>query len=185
MTTRADTPCTSNRVMQATLPRAVADCLVLNGDRVNFDLETCHLDVADLRAWAAKVAPLLAPLDEAPLAEAVAFANGFGEGAFLPEWEALEAKVTGGKSSTTTVVDDVRQDVDRWRGALLVAIADSYVARNRPALAIPYLEQRVSLHPDNEPATRKLIAAYLETGQTAKAAQLDQTTRASVSRAGR
>jgi hypothetical protein len=72
-----------------------------------------------------------------------------------------------------TVVDDVRTDVDRWRTGLLVAIAESFIARNRPGLAAPYLEHVVSQHPDNEPATRKLIAAYLESGELARAAALD------------
>jgi hypothetical protein len=147
--------------------------LVLEGDRVHFDLDACSSDAADLRVWATRVASLRTPFDEAHLTEAAALVDRVGNGIFLPDWEALDVKVTGGKGGAASVVDDVRTDVDRWRSALLIAVADSYVARNRPALAVPHLERVVTQHPDNDVATRKLIAAYLESGDAAKAAALD------------
>ena len=159
--------------LQATLPRSIADCLVLDGDRISFDLGACSVDAVDLRNWAQRVAALRGPLDETQLREAAVFAHGLGDGVFLPEWEALDAKVTGSRGSASAVVDDVRTDIDRWRVGLLIAMADSYIARNRPALAIPYLEWVVNRRPDNELATRKLVAAYLESGETGKAAALD------------
>lgn len=159
--------------MQATLPRSVAECVVLDGDRVHFDLDACRSDVADLRAWATSVASLRAPMDDAQLTEAATLVDRVGNGMFLPDWEALDVKVTGGKSGAASVVDDVRTDVDRWRAALLIAVSDSYIARNRAALGVPYLERVIAQHPDNDLATRKLIAAYLESGDTAKAAALD------------
>lgn len=161
--------------MQATLPRAIAACLALEADRVRFDLDASALDSIALRRWAATISALRAPLDEAQLAEAEAFVDGLADGNFLPEWETLEARVTGGKGSAAAVVDDVRLDVDRWRASLLIAVADAYLARNRPALAVPHLERVVQQRPDNEPATRRLIAAYLESGQGVKAAGLDPT----------
>jgi DNA-binding SARP family transcriptional activator len=159
--------------MQATLPHGVADCLRLEGDRVRFDLETSQVDAVALRRWAATIATLRGPMDDAELSEAAVLVDGLADGAFLPGWEALEAKVTGAKGSASAVVDDVRSDVDRWRAAVLIGIADAYVARNRSALAVRYLERVVQQHPDNELATRKLVAAYLDSGQPAKAAELD------------
>ena len=55
---------------------------------------------------------------------------------------------------------------------LSLAIADAYSARIRPTAAIPYLERVVRSHPENELATKKLVAAYLETGQSDRARQL-------------
>jgi DNA-binding SARP family transcriptional activator len=159
--------------MQATLPRSVAECVALDGDRVHFDLDACTSDAAELRLWATRVASLRTPMDDAQLTDATALVDRIGDGLFLPGWEALDAKVTGGKGGAISVVDDVRTDIDRWRAALRIAVADSYVARNRPAFAVPYLERVVAQHPDNDVATRKLIAAYLESGDTAKAAALD------------
>jgi hypothetical protein len=140
--------------MQAKLPHSVAECLVLDGDRVHFDLDACRLDAADLRAWATRVASLRTPLDEAQLTETSALVDRVGDGIFLPDWEALDVKVTGGKGGAASVVDDVRSDVDRWRVPLLIAVSDSYIARNRPALAVPYLERAVTQHPENDVATR-------------------------------
>ena len=159
--------------MQATLPSSVAECVMLDGDRVHFDLDACRSDAADLRALATSVAFLRTPMDDAQLREAETLVARVGNGVFLPDWEALDVKVTGGKGGAASVVDDVRTDVDRWRAALLVAVSDAYIARNRAALAVPYLERVIAQHPDTDLATRKLIAAYLESGDTAKAAALD------------
>jgi DNA-binding SARP family transcriptional activator len=58
---------------------------------------------------------------------------------------------------------------------LLVSIADAYSARGRHAQAVVCLEQINRHHPDNEVATRKLIAAYLDSGQAAKARDLQDS----------
>ena len=93
---------------------------------------------------------------------------------FLPDWEALEQKVTSGRSGAGGVIEEARGEVDRWRVEVLIAIADSYAARSRPGTAIPYLERVLRNHPENELATKKLVAAYLETGQTDRAGQLQK-----------
>lgn len=66
-------------------------------------------------------------------------------------------------------------DVDRWRVAVLVAVAGAHIARNHPALAIPFLERVNRSHPEHEPAAKMLVAAYLETGQTERAKRLEQS----------
>jgi hypothetical protein len=97
---------------------------------------------------------------------------------FLPDWEALEQKVTSGRSGAGGVIEEARAEVDRWRTQVLVAVADGYAARSRPGNAIPYLERVVRSHPENELATKKLVGAYLETGQTDRAGQLQTGTSA-------
>ena len=103
-----------------------------------------------------------------------ALAGSIGDGIFLPDWEALEQKVTAGRSSASGVVEEARADVERWRAVLLVALADAYSGRGRPTAAIPHLERVVRSHPENELATKKLVAAYLETGQAERARQLQE-----------
>jgi len=90
----------------------------------------------------------------------------------LPEWEAIEAKVTA-----EHVVETVRADVDRWRAAVLVAVGGAHMGRNQPSLAIPYLERVGGSHPNYERAAKTLVAAYLETCQTERARQLLESRR--------
>jgi DNA-binding SARP family transcriptional activator len=161
--------------IQSSLPPAISRCLVSDGERVRFDLAACTIDVLRLRDWATAIASSKPTLDQEQLRNLEQLAEAIGDGAFLPEWEALEAKVTAGQGSASGVIETVRADVDRWRVAVLVAIAGAYVARNQPSVAIPYLERVNRSNPENEPATRTLIAAYLETGQTDRARQLQET----------
>jgi len=161
--------------MQSSLPPSIGRCLVSDGERVRFDIDACTVDVVRLRQWATAIATAKAPLDQEQLRNLERLAESIGDGPFLPEWEATEAKVTAGQGSAGSVVEAVRADVDRWRAAVLVALAGAHMARNQPSLAIPYLERVTGSHPDNEPAAKTLVAAYLETGQTERAKQLRES----------
>jgi DNA-binding SARP family transcriptional activator len=160
--------------MQNSLPPAIGRCLVSDGERVRFDLSACSVDLLQLREATTALASTKTALDGAQLENLESLAVAIGDGAFLPEWEALEAKVTAGQGSAISVIETVRADVERCRAALLVAISDGHLARNQPTLAIPYLERVNRFHPENEPAAKKLIAAYLETGQPDRARQLQK-----------
>ena len=160
--------------MQSSLPPGISRCLVSDGERVRFDLNACTVDVVRLREWATAIAGTKAALDQEQLGNLERLAESIGDGPFLPEWEALEAKVTAGQSSASGVVENVRGDVDRWRVIVLIALGEAHLARNHPAVAIPYLERVNQSHPDHEPAAKALIAAYLETGQTERAKKLQQ-----------
>jgi len=54
------------------------------------------------------------------------------------------------------------------------ALAANHIARQQPRLAIPLLEQALERQPDREDLARKLRAAYLETGQHTRAAELQK-----------
>jgi len=162
--------------MQSSLPPAISGCVVSDGERVRFELHACTVDVVRLRDWATAIATSTM-VDQDQLNNLEQLADAIGDGNFLPEWEALEAKVTAGQSSASTVVETVRADVDRWRAAVLIAIADAHAARGRAATAIPYLERVHRTHPNNEVAAKKLIAAYLETGQSERARELQEERR--------
>jgi len=162
--------------MQSSLPPAISGCVVSDGERVRFELHACTVDVVRLRDWATAIATSTM-VDQDQLNNLEQLADAIGDGNFLPEWEALEAKVTAGQSSASTVVETVRADVDRWRAAVLIAIADAHAARGRAATAIPYLERVHRTHPNNEVAAKKLMAAYLETGQSERARELQEERR--------
>ena len=73
------------------------------------------------------------------------------------------------------LVRDLRQSVEAFRVDLLGALAANYLARREPARAVPLLEQALERQPDREDLARKLRAAYLETGQTGRAAEIQRT----------
>jgi DNA-binding SARP family transcriptional activator len=161
---------------QASVSGPLANCLVLDGERVRFNLDGATIDAVQLRSSASAAANSNGALDEPQLKDLESLASSVGDGMFLPDWEALEQKVTSGRSGAGGVIEEARAEVDRWRTQVLIAIADSYGARSRPGTAIPYLERVVRGHPENELATKKLVAAYLETGQTDRAAELQKGT---------
>jgi DNA-binding SARP family transcriptional activator len=158
--------------MQSSLAPAISRCMLLEGERVRFDLSRCTVDAAELRDSATEVTSSNSALDQDQLERLERLVDSIGDGVFLPEWEAIEAKVTSGQSGAGNVIEAVRADVDRWRAAALLAVAGARIARNRPSEAIPYLERVNRSHPDNERAAKALIAAYLETGQTERANRL-------------
>ena len=54
------------------------------------------------------------------------------------------------------------------------ALAANHMARQEPKKAIPLLQQALERQPVREDLARKLRAAYLETGQPARAATLQK-----------
>ena len=161
---------------QSSVPAPLANSIILEGERVRFNLEGVGIDALKLRTFAGEVAVLNGALDDSRLRELETLAGSVGDGMFLPDWEALEQKVTSGRSGAGGVIEEARGEVERWRVEVLIAIADSYLARSRPGNAIPYLERVLRNHPENELVTKKLVAAYLETGQTDRAGQLQKGT---------
>jgi DNA-binding SARP family transcriptional activator len=155
--------------LQNLLPPAVARCIVAEGDRVRFELSQCDVDVQRLRAAADSLRTSHGMVDPAVLAQGEKLVSSIGDGQFLPEWEAQEAKLTGGRSGTSEVIDQVRDAIHRSLIELLVGLAEAHLARRQPDLAIPFLERAHQSQPDSEGAAKQLIAAYLLTGQTSRA----------------
>jgi DNA-binding SARP family transcriptional activator len=155
--------------LQNLLPPAVARCIVAEGDRVRFELSQCDVDVQRLRAAAESLRRSQGMVDPAVLGQGEKVVSSIGDGEFLPEWEAYEAKLTGGRSGTSEVIDQVRAAIHRSLTELLVGLAEAHVARRQPDLAIPLLERAHHSQPDSEGAAKQLIAAYLLTGQTSRA----------------
>jgi len=95
-------------------------------------------------------------------------------GEFLPGWEQLEKEVNGARGAAGDLVRQLRQRAETARVDLMGALAANHMARQEPSRAIPLLERALERQPDREDLARKLRAAYLETGQHARAAELQK-----------
>jgi hypothetical protein len=156
------------------LPKPLADRVVIEqDDSVRLDLTRCTLDLLRLQTLATECASKngLLPPDLAD--EALRMLDAV-QGEFLPGWDQLENEVTGGRGTAGDLVRDLRQRAEGARVDLLGALAANYLDRRDAARAVPLLEQALESRPDREDVARKLHAAYLETGQVARAADLQR-----------
>jgi len=93
---------------------------------------------------------------------------------FLPGWEEIERRATDGRSGMAEVVTDVRLQIEAAHLALLEALADAHMARQRPMDASPYLEEALRRRPDRDDLARKLVGACERGGLGRRAAELRQ-----------
>jgi len=92
------------------------------------------------------------------------------DGEFLSGWEQIEYEANGGRGASAEHVRSLRELAETARVDIMGALAANHVARQ----AIPLLEQALERQPDREVLARKLRAAYLETGQHPRAAELQK-----------
>jgi DNA-binding SARP family transcriptional activator len=97
------------------------------------------------------------------------------EGEFLPGWEEIESETNGGRGGAAEYVRTLRQVADTARVDIMGALAANHLARQEPMKAIPLLEQALERQPQREDLARKLRAAYMETGQHSRAAELQKS----------
>jgi hypothetical protein len=160
-------------IQHGDLPKPLADRVVIEqDDSLRLDLTRCTLDLVRLQTLATECGKngLLPP----DLAEEALRILDAVQGEFLPGWDQLENEVTGGRGTAGDLVRDLRQRAEAARVDLLGALAANYIDRREAARAVPLLEQALESRPDREDVARKLHAAYLETGQFARAAELQR-----------
>lgn len=139
---------------------------------IHFDIASCSYDVDLLRTTASEVgaAPTLMTrglMDEAgELVESSA-------GEFLPEWDALEDRVSMGKGSMAQTVEQVRYEVERHRVDILAALGSAYAAWKMPGPALRFLEEAHSRRPDMEPVARSFADLLRAVGQPSRARQVE------------
>jgi len=156
------------------LPKPLADRVVIEqDDSLRLDLSRCTVDLLRLRTLATECAGKngLLPTD---LAEEASRMLDALQGEFLPGWDQLENEVTGGRGTAGDLVRDLRQKAEAARVDLLGALAANYLDRREAARAIQLLEQALERQPEREDLARKLRDAYTETGQLARAQQLQE-----------
>jgi hypothetical protein len=149
----------------------VGETVEQEGIYVRVDLRNCTFDareLLDLLDEVEEAGPLLRP----SLALGVEDILESHAGEFLPEWDELELETTQGKSATSDVIREARRKVENARAHLLVALGDSYVARQEPTLAVRYFEQALDRQPDSTATARKLAHACAQSGQGGYANQV-------------
>jgi hypothetical protein len=155
--------------MQKDLPPPLLECLVLDGRKVDFNLEGCAIDVlrlADLRHRLQVSGEIPPP---ALVKEAEAALEVIGFGTFLPGWEEIEKRMTGAKGSAGDTITEVRVTVSEDRAGIVLSLAGLYRAAGNPSRAIPLLIDVLEDNPELEDVARALVSAYLATGQSARA----------------
>jgi hypothetical protein len=157
------------------LPKPLADRVVIEqDDSLRLDLTHCTLDLLRFQTLATECAGKngLLPPD---LAEEASRMLDAVQGEFLPGWDQLENEVTGGRGTAGDLVRELRQRAETARVNLLGALAANYLDRREPARAIQFLEQALERQPEREDLARKLHIAFVETGQTSRAAEIQSS----------
>ena len=154
------------------LPSPLAQRLVADEERVGLDLTDSDIDVDRLRRMAAvcreadgRVGPDLLPAIE-ELLKAIPAAN------FLPGWEAIENKVTGGAGVAGEHVTAMERSVDGWRSDVVAGFAAGCLGSGKPARAQTALEAQLRRNSEREDLIRHLTNVYIESGQPQRAHEI-------------
>jgi hypothetical protein len=108
-------------------------------------------------------------LIDASLADEISRLLEATAGEFLPRFDELEHQITGGRGGAAEVVRDARIAIAGWRADLTAALAVHLEASGRPQSSIAYLRSALEQSQDREDLARLLVAAYMHTGQIARA----------------
>jgi len=163
-----------SNMLNGWLPAPLAARVVVDHDEsVRLDLAQCSIDLLRLEEMAAECVAKEG-LMSADLVDAATALLDESAGEFLPGWEQLEKEVNGARGAAGDLVRQLRQRAETARIDLMGALAANFMARQEPSRAIPLLEQALERQPGREDLARKLRAAYLETGQLARAAELQR-----------
>ncbi len=160
-------------ILRRDLPEVLASRLTVDRQAMRLDLSNCNIDVVRLQEVARQCADQKGMLTTDLVAEARRMLEET-EGEFLPGWEEIEAEANGGQGAAKEYVRALREVAETARVDLMGALAANHIARQEPRKAISLLENALEHQPDREDLARKLRAAYLETGQHARAAELQK-----------
>ena len=93
-------------------------------------------------------------------------------GEFLAGFEDLQYRVTQSNGTAGEVVAAARQLIANQRADLTRALTEYLDATGQVKEAIPHLKDALELLPERQDLAQLLVAAYLQTGQTACASEL-------------
>src|SRR5205085_12005513 len=109
------------------LPEALAKPVRVEGELMSLDLGGCDVDALNLHQLAASSRGLTV-LPRSMQRKVAAVLDSVGSGLFLPGWEDLEHRVTGGRSAAGSVINAARQQVSDDRADLAMALAQTKLA---------------------------------------------------------
>jgi hypothetical protein len=156
---------------QTALGTGLKGLIRISATNVRLDLTGVDADFVALAEMASRVSRRPGLID-APLAEDVRALLGTIPGEFLPGFSELEHQVTGGRGSAHGAVEEARSRIAGWRADLTAALARHLDAAGRPQASIVYLQSALAQSQDREDLARLLVAAYMQTGQTARAEEI-------------
>jgi DNA-binding SARP family transcriptional activator len=140
----------------------------VSATQIRLDLTGVNVDFVGLKELASRVTRRGGLID-ASLAEDVRRLLEAMAGELLAGFSELEHQVTGGNGSAHQVVEEARSQIGEWQADLVAALARHLEAAGRTRPSIAYLQSALAQSPQREDLARLLVAAYMQTGQTARA----------------
>jgi len=140
------------------LPSALGDRILVEPQVMSFKLNDCDIDAINLLQISAEVAgqSVLALSHLARVRRAIDATAGV----FLPEFESVEDVATDRHPTCSDLIRGQRDLLSAKRLELIVWLADSYTATNRPAEAIAILEPAFTDQSGGDDLRARLRAAY-------------------------
>jgi hypothetical protein len=155
------------------LPPILASRVIVDRLHLRLDLSNSTIDIIRLQDVAELCVDQKGMLTPDLVAEARRMLDET-EGELLSEWTDIEAETNGGRGAAQDYVRLLRKVAETARIDLMGALAANYLARQEPRKAIPLLERALEQQPQREDLARKLVAAYMETGQHSRAADVQK-----------
>ena len=157
--------------LQHKLPEELTATIEANRTTIRVVIDGMKLDVDDLRRLERSVGSgRLFGVETA--VRILSLLEKFRAGEFLPGFEELENRVTGGRGVAGELLKEVRGQINTSRGNLAGALADHYVAVGKPDAAIPILETSLRLDANREDLARLLVQVHVRCGHTVTAANV-------------
>jgi DNA-binding SARP family transcriptional activator len=158
--------------LKAALGTDLRGLVRVSGSQFRLDLAEVDFDVAALVEMSARVNRRHGLIDTALADEIRELLESTAGGEFLAGFSELEHHVTEGKGAAADLIEQARVQVSGRRADLTSALARHLEAAGRPQSSIAYLRSALSQSPRREDLARLLLAAYLQTGQTARAEEI-------------
>lgn len=140
-----------------------------NRNHVWLDLSEVDSDMQRLRELCERVKKEPALVSSQLAAEIEAVLDQTDGQGFLVGFEELEHHVNQGRGAAGEIVSDARLAIAGQRADLIRALAEYHDGVGRPGASIPYLQSGLDGKPEREDLARRLVTAYLKTGQNSRA----------------
>jgi DNA-binding SARP family transcriptional activator len=157
---------------KAALGTDLKDLVRVSGSHFKLDIADVDFDVAALFEMSARVTRRHGLIDVALADEIRELLERTAAGEFLAGFSELEHHVTEGKGAAGEMVEQARDRVRGWRADLTSVLARHLEAAGRPQSSIAFLRSALAQAPAREDLARLLMAAYLQSGQTARAEEV-------------
>jgi DNA-binding SARP family transcriptional activator len=157
--------------LQRNTAPVIASLLRTNRTHVWFEFEQAESDVAHLRDLCARLRQRGYLVDSELALEIEGMLQETSQ-EFLAGFEELERRVNQADGTAGQTVAAARLVIANQRAELVRALAEYHDAMGHPEAAIPHLQAAIEVLQDRQDLGRLLVAAYLKTGQFARASDV-------------